>query len=71
MQIDELEEDPLGKPEKNPWAELIIVGSDKDHVKIVEISASRTLKINHSLSVDQEEQFLIVLRKHLDAFAWD
>lgn len=52
MQIDELQEDPLGHPKNSPWVELLITDSNQDCVKIVEISPSRTLKISPSLSTE-------------------
>ena len=37
----------------------------------IEFGPERTLKINPSLSLHQEEELCKTLREHLDAFAWN
>jgi len=38
MKIDGLKEEPVGQLEDNPWEELLMDGSEKNDVKIVEIN---------------------------------
>ena len=54
--------------EGNPWIELCLVDPSPEHVKMVVFSPSKTLKINPSLSTNQEDIFCNMMREHLDAF---
>lgn len=49
MPIYELVEEYLGEPENNPWDKLFTINFEQDHVNIMEINPSKTLKINSSL----------------------
>jgi len=69
MKIDLLKEKPSENPKDSQWVELVINFYDQNNVKIVEINPSRTLKIIHFLSIDQEEQLLTALWQNLDAFS--
>ena len=55
---------------RNHQIDLCLVDSNPTRVKTIEFGPERTLKINPSLSVHQEENLCNMLREHLDAFAW-
>ena len=69
--IDELVEKSFKKFEGNPWNDLCFFYLDLDHARLTDISPSKTLNINPSLSVEKEDKLCIVLRQHLDAFSWE
>jgi hypothetical protein len=45
--------------------------TDNSTIKTIEIHPSKTLKINTNLTDKQEHKLLVVLKKHIVAFAWD
>ena len=49
---------------------MYLVDSNPLRVKTIEFGSERTLKINPSLSVLQEEKLCNMLKEHLDAFTW-
>eukprot|EP00253_Pinus_taeda_P024767 PITA_24767 len=63
-------EDLVRETQDNPLTDLCVTDSTSLHVKNIEFSPERTLKINSSLSTSQEKELCSLLRKHLDAFAW-
>jgi len=66
LSLEEIAKETKG----NNQIDLCLADSNPTHVKIIKFSLERTLKINPSLSVHQEEELCNMLREHLDAFAW-
>lgn len=75
MKIDSLNNDKTirkhSSSRKNEWEELITTGFGEYVTKTMEIYPTKLLKIDTSLSVDQEKNLVTILRKQIDAFAWE
>jgi len=63
-------EEVVKETKRNHHIDLCLAYSNPTHVKTIEFSPERTLKINPSLSVHQEK-LCNMLKEHLDAFAWN
>jgi len=64
-------EDIVRETQNKPSTDLCVADSNSLHVKNIEFGPERTLKINLSLSTSQEKELCSILRKHLNAFAWN
>lgn len=60
----------MRETQDNPLTNLCVADPTSLHVKNIEFGPERTLQINPSISASQEKELCILLRKHLDAFAW-
>ena len=63
-------EEVVNETQNNHQINLCLANSNPTHVKTIEFSPERTLKINPPLSALQEEKLCNMLKEHLDAFAW-
>lgn len=64
-------EEVLKEIHKNHQIDLCLAHSKHTHIKTIEFGPERTLKINPSLFVHQEEKLWNMIKEHLDAFAWN
>jgi hypothetical protein len=53
------------------WTDLFTVEIEDPTVKTIEIIPAKTLKINNKLTSQQEQKLLDVLKRNIEAFAWD
>ena len=61
----------MKETKNNHQIDICLVDSNHTRVKTIEFGPERTLKINSSLSIHQEEELCNMLRDNLDAFAWN
>jgi hypothetical protein len=53
------------------WTYLFTAEIEDPTVKTIEIIPAKTLKINNKLTSQQEQKLLDVLKRNIEAFAWD
>jgi hypothetical protein len=53
------------------WTDFFTADIEDPSVKTIEISPAKTLKINNKLTSQQEQKLLDVLKRNIEAFAWD
>jgi len=63
-------EEVVKETQKNHPIDIYLANSNPLRVKTIEFGPERTLKINPSLSVLQEEKLCNMLKEHIDAFTW-
>jgi len=63
-------EEVVKETQNNHQMDLCLTDSNHIHVKTIKFGPEKTLKINPSLFVLQEEKLCNMLKEHLDAFAW-
>eukprot|EP00253_Pinus_taeda_P033167 PITA_33167 len=66
LSLDEL----VKETQKNHPIDMYLADNNPLHVKTIEFSPEKTLKINPSLSILQEGKLCNMLKEHLDAFTW-